>query len=33
MALLNGECGGVLPASVIFNEVEDIDENGNIQIR
>ena len=32
MALLNGECGGVLPASVIFNEIEDIDENGNIQI-
>ena len=28
MALLNGECGGVLPASVIFSEVEDIDENG-----
>lgn len=33
MSLLNGESGGVLPASVIFNEVEDIDENGNIQIR
>jgi len=32
MALLNGECGGVLPASVVFNEVEDIDENGDIQI-
>ena len=32
MALLNGECGGILPASVVFNEVEDIDENGNIQI-
>ena len=25
MALLNGECGGVLPASVIFHEVEDVD--------
>ena len=33
MCLLNGECGGVLPASVVFNEVEDIDENGEIQIR
>ena len=32
MALLNGECGGTLPASVVFNEVEDIDEDGNIQI-
>lgn len=32
MALLNGECGGVLPASVVFNEIEDIDEDGNIQI-
>jgi len=25
MALLNGECGGVLPSSVVFHEVEDID--------
>ena len=33
MALLNGECGGILPASVVFNEVQDIDENGDIQIR
>lgn len=32
MALLNGECGGTLPASVTFNEIEDIDEDGNIQI-
>ena len=32
MALLNGECGGTLPASVIFSEREDIDEDGNIQI-
>jgi hypothetical protein len=32
MALLNGECGGILPASVTFHEVEDIDENGEIQI-
>ena len=33
MALLNGECGGTLPASVIFHQVEDIDENGQIYIR
>ena len=32
MALLNGECGGTLPASVVFNETEDIDEDGNIQV-
>ena len=32
MALLNGECGGTLPASVIFSEVQDIDQNGEIQI-
>ena len=32
MALLNGECGGTLPASVTFNEIEDIDEDGNIQV-
>jgi len=32
MALLNGECGGTLPASVVFNEIEDIDEDGNIQV-
>ena len=29
MCLLNGECGGVLPASVTFDEYETIDENGN----
>ena len=33
MALLNGECGGTLPASIIFHQVEDIDENGQIYIR
>ena len=33
MALLNGECGGVLPASIILNEIEDIDENGQTVIR
>ena len=32
MALLNGECGGVLPASVVFNEIESIDEDGEIYI-
>ena len=32
MALLNGECGGTLPASVVFHEIQDIDENGDIQI-
>lgn len=32
MALLNGECGGIFPASVVLSEVEDIDENGNIVI-
>ena len=33
MAFLNGECGGTLPASIILNQVEDIDENGQIVIR
>jgi len=28
MALLNGECGGTLPAAVIFSEIEDVNENG-----
>ncbi len=32
MALLNGQCGGTLPASVIFSQVEDIDENGEVVI-
>ena len=32
MTLLNGECGGTLPASVTFNEIQDIDEDGNIQV-
>ena len=30
MALLNGECGGTLPASVILDRVDDYDEQGNI---
>ena len=29
MVLLNGECGGTLPASVTFNEREEQDEEGN----
>ena len=33
MALLNGECGGTLPASIIFHQVQDIDENGQIVIK
>ena len=32
MALLNGECGGILPASIILNQIEDIDENGETVI-
>ena len=31
MALLNGECGGTLPASVVFNQIEDVNEDGSIQ--
>lgn len=29
MCLLNGECGGTLPASVTFNEIETVDGDGN----
>lgn len=29
MCLLNGECGGTIPASTQFDEYETIDENGN----
>ncbi len=32
MALLNGECGGVLPATVNFHEIEEQDSYGNITI-
>lgn len=32
MAYLNGECGGILPASIILNEVEDVKEDGTIDI-
>lgn len=28
MALLNGQCGGVFPTSVILNEIDSIDEDG-----
>ena len=33
MALLNGECGGTLPASVTFSQVEDINQYGETYIR
>lgn len=33
MCLLNGECGGTIPASTQFNEYETIDENGNWVIK
>ena len=29
MCLLNGECGGIIPASTQFDQYETIDENGN----
>ena len=29
MCLLNGECGGTLPASVVFDSYETVDEQGN----
>ena len=32
MCLLNGECGGVLPASITFNEIENIGPDGKIYI-
>lgn len=32
MVLLNGECGGTLPAAVTFNEIETYDDDGNIII-
>lgn len=32
MALLNGQCGGILPASTIFHQVEEIDDEGNTYI-
>ncbi len=32
MCLLNGECGGVIPASTVFHEYETVDENGKYVI-
>lgn len=32
MALLNGECGGIIPAAVNFHEVESTDDYGNITV-
>ena len=32
MAFLNGQCGGILSSSVVFNEIEDIDQDGQITI-
>ena len=32
MALLNGECGGVIPASTTFHQIQTIDENGESYI-
>lgn len=29
MCLLNGDCGGVLPASITFHEIESVDVKGN----
>jgi len=30
MCLLNGECGGTIPASTQFDKYDTADENGNI---
>lgn len=30
MCLLNGECGGIIPASTTFHEYDTVDENGKI---
>lgn len=30
MALLNGECGGIIPAATVFNEIQNEDSYGNI---
>ena len=32
MAFLNGQCGGTLSASVVFHEVEDINQDGQVSI-
>ena len=33
MCLLNGQCGGTLPASVSFHEIEEVQEDGSITIK
>ena len=33
MSLLNGECGGTLPASVVFHEVEEVDDKGKTYVK
>ena len=32
MCLLNGQCGGMLPASVTFHEIEEVQDDGSIEI-
>lgn len=32
MCLLNGQCGGMLPASVTFHEIEEVQNDGSIEI-
>ena len=32
MCLLNGQCGGMLPASVTFHEIEEVQNDGSIKI-
>jgi hypothetical protein len=33
MVLLDGECGGMFPASVTFNEMDDYDENNELVLK
>lgn len=33
MCLLNGECGGVIPAATVFDSIETIDQNGSYKIK
>lgn len=33
MCLLNGDCGGTLPATVTFNEIETLNKDGEIEIK
>ena len=32
MCLLNGQCGGMLPASVTFHEIDEVQKDGSIKI-